>query len=167
MATRVKNPRLQVKTDYTTPPRHRIPTPRPGRDVPLRPRGVRRIQYGLSLAELLMQDPEAQGTTLERLVDGVAKELGVVWDGRQLDIPLTMSGRFTRVDRVKIMGGKVCLIYIDGPQHTLRLNQMQADAIQDMELESMGFVVIRLPYDELITDPIGTFRRRVITRLWL
>ncbi len=111
-------------------------------------------------------DEQAQGNTLERMVDGAARLLGLKFDGFQVEFPLTVGGRRTVIDRVMLLpGGRVMLIYIDGPQHDLRPNQMQVDQMQTMELESMGYVVVRLKYRDLIDDPVGTLRRYLVFRL--
>ena len=158
--------RPQPRLKYQPKGRSRIPLPRPGNRTPVRPRGMKRMWYGMSLTDLLSSDIYAQGTMLEKLVDGVAKELGIVWSAKQLDIPLTISGRLTRVDRVITQGSQIILVYIDGPQHTLREGQRQSDDMQNMELATMGFLVVRLAYDDLMSDPMGTVRRALMTLMW-
>ncbi len=111
-------------------------------------------------------DPQAQGTSLERLVDGAARQLGIKFDGYQVKFPLTVAGRRTVIDRVILMSGtRIMLIYIDGPQHDLRPDQQQVDAMQTNELEAMGYIVVHLHYKDLLDDPIGTVRRAIILRM--
>lgn len=103
-------------------------------------------------------DAMAQGTTLERMVDGAARLLGIQFTGYQVKIPLQFAGRYTVPDR---MIGNLC-IYIDGPQHKLRPEQIQVDTIQTTELQSMGYEVVHLDYEQLIFDPINTVRRMLL-----
>lgn len=137
----------------------------PVRRLPIRPRGIRRLTFGLTLGELLAMDEFTQGTTLERIVDGAARRLGIRFNGYGVKLSLSVAGRRTVVDRVLLLPGRTVLIYIDGPQHYLRPNQMQVDAMQTMELESYGYEVVRLKYQDLMDDPIGTLRRNILLRM--
>lgn len=92
------------------------------------------------------------GTDLERVADNAAAELGFEFDEAQKYIPLAMSGSYTMVDRFLAPN---TLVYLDGVQHFLRLDAEQQDMIQKIALESMGYKVVRVTWQELQRDPTG------------
>ena len=112
------------------------------------------IKGDISLADYLSGQSTLGGTTLEKLVDGAAKQLGIRFDAAQYYVPLISLGTYTLVDRV-IMGSRT-LVYIDGPQHTLRVGTEQKDMLQTMALRALGWKVVRLSYTDLLVDPVGT-----------
>lgn len=92
------------------------------------------------------------GTDLERVADGAAAELGFEFDEAQKYIPIAMNGSYTLVDRFLAPN---TLVYLDGVQHFLRLDAEQQDMIQKIALESMGYKVVRITWQELQRDPMG------------
>lgn len=117
----------------------------------------RRLKLELSVAEYLAGMSKFGGTSLERLIDGAAAQLGFQFDYAQYYIPLTATGSYTIVDRVLV--GRHTLVYLDGPQHEMRMDHEQTDLLQKFELESMGWTVVRLNWQDVLRDPIGAARR--------
>ncbi len=98
------------------------------------------------------------GTDIERCADNVAAdELGFEFDYAQIPFQLTMNGSYTIVDRV--MSKAKTLVYLDGIVHFIRPDSAAQDLIQKIELESMGYLVVRLSYLDLMRDPVGTVRQ--------
>lgn len=97
------------------------------------------------------------GTDLERAADnGAAEELHFEFDYAQMVLPLTINGSYTVVDRVL---KPRTLVYLDGIMHFLRLDAEQQDLIQEIELKTMGYLVVRISYIEMMADPINALRR--------
>lgn len=131
--------------------------------VPLKVPALNTASHPLTLLEELGGTPENPapskfgGTTLERAVDNAAARLGFEFDAAQVTVPLLSTGYYTVIDRV--MYSPLKAVYVDGPQHDLRLDRAQTDLLQDNELRDNGWMVIRLKYLDLTRDPIGTVRQ--------
>ncbi len=136
-----------------------IPTLKSGRAAKLSGpkrlgRTPRKVKLGMTLAEFLAQaSPNAQGTTLEQLLDGAAAQLGRTWDMAQYTIHLA-QGSSTRIDRG--LWNPLTAVYADGPQHDLRPETQARDRMQQVELEGSGWRVFRLNWRVLVTDPVRT-----------
>jgi len=110
----------------------------------------------LDAAKKIPRPSKFGGTDLERAADNAAAELGYEFDYAQVIIPLEMTGSYTVVDRLK---SPRILVYMDGVQHSLRLDAEQQDWIQKIALESMHYTVLRIDYTEMLSDPIEAMRR--------
>jgi very-short-patch-repair endonuclease len=93
----------------------------------------------------------------EQQVDAIAKSMGVFFSAYQYWVPLTIMTE-TTIDFV-IFGKKDIAIYADGPEHTLRPDVAETDAVRRMELEAKGWTVIAIAYDDFLTDPEGQVAR--------
>jgi len=111
----------------------------------------------VTLAEVLEQDSEFGGTSIERLADGAAHRLGFHFDAAQYYIPLMAFGPYTIVDRV--IFHPPTAVYLDGIQHDIREDNKQKDLLQKNELESMNWIVVRLKWDRMLRDPLGEIRK--------
>ncbi len=126
----------------------------------IRPRGLRPIRVGPTMAEMLAADGIGQ-TQLEKMVSAAARQANIWFDemdGREKKkVPLTIAGQWSIPDFS--ISHPPTLIYVDGPQHDLRLEREQKDVAETAELESMGYRVIRLNWREIMADPVGLLQR--------
>jgi hypothetical protein len=116
-----------------------------------------RHQQPTSLADYLANQSEFGGTDIERIADGAAHKLGFRFDAAQYVVQLMSNGSYTVIDRV--IFNPLTAVYLDGIQHFLRDYSEQKDLIQDNELKSLGWIVVRIKYTEILTDPIAAIRR--------
>ena len=96
------------------------------------------------------------GTTLERCIDNAAARLGYSFDAAQWVVNLTINGSYTVIDRVLFRPRTA--VYIDGIEHDIRESADPKDLLQDMELRSEKWLVIRLNWKDIQRDPIGAAR---------
>lgn len=110
-----------------------------------------------TLAEYLMY---GEGTDIERIIRGAARELGFSFDAEQYVVQLSMNGSYTRIDFVTF--NPLRAVYPQGKVHYLRLDAYQQDFIQDLELRSMGWKVFRPSYQRIYADPLGVMREIIL-----
>ncbi len=139
---------------------------KPSRSHPAAPKELSRPDVTikpLTLFEVLggtSQNPAPSkfgGTTLERAADNAAARLGFSFDAAQWVVPLTINGNYTVIDRV--LWHPRTAVYMDGPQHQIRETADPKDMLQDMELRSEKWLVVRITLTEMMRDPIGSIRR--------
>lgn len=112
-----------------------------------------------SLADYLAAQGE-EGTDIERILDAAAAEFNFQWDAKQYVIPLSVSGTYTRVDRLTWNPKRA--VFPQGIMHYLRLNALQTDFLQDLELRDMGFFVFRPSYKQIYRDPMQVMQNIIL-----
>lgn len=97
------------------------------------------------------------GTTLERAADNAAKMLGWEFDAAQWVVDTVINGSYTVIDRVLFHPRTA--VYLDGIQHQIREAADPQDMLQKLDLESQGWIVIRITEVEMRRDPLGSIQQ--------
>jgi hypothetical protein len=97
------------------------------------------------------------GTTLERAADNAAARLGWEFDAAQWTVDTAINGSYTVIDRVLFHPRTA--VYLDGPQHQIREAADPKDMLQKIDLESQGWIVVRITETEMQRDPLGSIQK--------
>ncbi len=119
--------------------------------VVVRPRGLKIQTQTLTLSDYLIMTEEQGKTTLEKFVAGYAKLMNIRFDAAQKWLPLT--GGFEKTIADFWIDTPPTAIFVDGIQHELRPDIINADKIKRGELESQGIRVVALGWRQLIENP--------------
>ncbi len=143
MATAFKS-RFGNRTGMAFPKLRGIP-----RKAAVRPRGVKRKMDRYTFADYLAEG-SAGASSLERVVAGAARELGITFDRAQVTVHLPWGGH-TRIDFV--IYHPLTAVYVDGIQHELRPETEWRDKVIRQQLRSMGWRVAAIGWREIMNDP--------------